>query len=214
MDACENTQAELSAYLDGELQDSVRTACEAHVGECAACRAVLADLKAASAAVTGLPKLKAPPALAVHVRQEMLAQPAPRDFSKLLDTSTPAPNVVSDISLWRPVLFGIAALLLVCVLAFVMRITGPQTHIATSTGGFRPKNFVAPTQPASPKLAKNDGEFGRAKSKFGAPPEEARENPAPAKQVVLEPFTAAEGADRKLTAGAARDEAAARPGAA
>lgn len=78
MSVCENIQEELSAYLDGELQDSARAACEAHICACQTCRAVLEDLKAASAAVSSLPKLKAPAALALRVQQQVPALPCRR----------------------------------------------------------------------------------------------------------------------------------------
>lgn len=45
MAACERHRARLGAYLDGELTDSVRLACERHLAECPACQTAFDELK-------------------------------------------------------------------------------------------------------------------------------------------------------------------------
>jgi len=172
MSACENIQAELSAYLDGELQEAERAACETHIRECESCRTILEDLKAASAAVSGLPRLKAPPALAVRLRQEVLAHPAPRDFSKFDQASAPLP--ITDFSIWRPVLVGVAALVILCVMGFMIlpAISVPPSLRSASVGDSRRKGTppAAPTALArGPERSKAKGTSAEATDKLAAP---------------------------------------------
>jgi anti-sigma factor RsiW len=47
----------LSEYVDGDLAPAERAACEAHLGGCAACRAIVADLRGLVAAARALPGL-------------------------------------------------------------------------------------------------------------------------------------------------------------
>ena len=204
MNVCENIQAELSAYLDGELREQARAACEAHLRECASCRAVLEDLKDASAALAGLPKLKAPPALAARLREEVLKQPPPQDSSA--GDSEPAPAKAWDYSLWRPVLLGFAAIMLLSVIAFVLL---PASQPSTSS---RVAEVRAPA-PASPQAnvvpaptvksePKNAGEVAELHGKFGkfAPPPAPEPIPPPA-PAATQPAEVASGfADAKAKA--------------
>lgn len=65
------TTAQLSAYLDKELTGNERALCAAHVQTCPQCQAVLADVRATSVLLRGLPQVAVPrsfvlsPALAV-----------------------------------------------------------------------------------------------------------------------------------------------------
>ena len=52
---CREVKPELVAYLDGELQDSVRSQVEAHLEDCADCRAERDALAVTLKSVAGLP---------------------------------------------------------------------------------------------------------------------------------------------------------------
>ena len=52
---CKEVKPELVAYLDGELQDSVRSQVEAHLENCAACQAERDQLASTLKSVEGLP---------------------------------------------------------------------------------------------------------------------------------------------------------------
>ena len=58
--------AELSAFLDGELATGEHQTLQAHLAECAECRAELHDLDAARTAVRSLPRLEPPEFLDTH----------------------------------------------------------------------------------------------------------------------------------------------------
>lgn len=177
MSACENNQGELSAYLDGELPDADRAACEAHVRECANCQAVLQDLQTASAAVSRLPRLKAPPALAMRLRQEVLVKPPPADFSKF--DRTPAPLPASDLLLWRPVLVGIAALVILCTMAFLMlpAISMPAKFRTALVAEGHRKAATAPALASRDELRKAKESSARVPSETVAPAGPAAEAP-------------------------------------
>ncbi|MDA8131107.1 MAG: zf-HC2 domain-containing protein [Elusimicrobia bacterium] len=63
---CENISRRLSAYMDGELPEREREAAESHLASCAACSEELASLRAASAAVSALPRVEPPPFFAAR----------------------------------------------------------------------------------------------------------------------------------------------------
>jgi anti-sigma factor RsiW len=77
MAKCEDVQAELSAYLDGELSVEEKHALDAHLCLCDACNAVLGELESVRASLGALPKLKAPATLARDVRQKISAERLP-----------------------------------------------------------------------------------------------------------------------------------------
>jgi anti-sigma factor RsiW len=54
---CDGFAAALADYLEGDAPDAVRAAVEAHAGECADCRALLADLRAIPQQAAALPAL-------------------------------------------------------------------------------------------------------------------------------------------------------------
>jgi len=58
----------LGAYLDGELDVAERARADEHLTACETCRAELADVSSARAAVRGLPMLELPPGLVPEVR--------------------------------------------------------------------------------------------------------------------------------------------------
>ena len=52
---CKEVKPELVAYLDGELQDSIRSDVEAHLESCAACRAERENLASTLRSLESLP---------------------------------------------------------------------------------------------------------------------------------------------------------------
>ncbi len=65
--------AKLNEYVDGTLAARDRASVEAHLAECAECRAAIAELRSLSASATGLPKSIEPgrdlwPAIAARIR--------------------------------------------------------------------------------------------------------------------------------------------------
>ena len=77
---CEETEPELGAYLDGELNPRERATIEAHLVLCEKCNAVLNQIEFARKSLTALPKLSAPPALAPRIlavmRNDLTQTPA------------------------------------------------------------------------------------------------------------------------------------------
>jgi len=73
---------ELMAYLDGELMADQATATAAHLGECAECQRVVADLRSVSQSLKTWqvepPKSATPPAIATALAEN---RPAPRNVS-------------------------------------------------------------------------------------------------------------------------------------
>ncbi len=74
---CNECQADLSAYVDGELPASCRGELESHLAGCPACRQQLAVLRRLAAGVRELPSPTPPPDFLRAVRAT-LASPAPR----------------------------------------------------------------------------------------------------------------------------------------
>lgn len=149
MGTCESIQTELSAYLDGELPQQEQAACDEHLRGCEQCRATLDSLRVASAAVSSLPRLKAPQTLAARVRQKVLTQPLPQALSALDPTLARASVSVERHPFWRPIVFGVAALVVLCAMAFVMlpALSG-QPHYRTAARD-RARTAAEPSPAAS-----------------------------------------------------------------
>ena len=83
MTSCEDTQEQLLAFADGELDPAARALVSHHLAECAACRAEAADLAATLNAVQALPDPALPEAFwdefGAAVRQRVAGAPAPRE---------------------------------------------------------------------------------------------------------------------------------------
>jgi len=60
---------QIHAYYDGELSPSDRAAVEAHLGECAECRELLADLRSVSQLVASAPMVEMPPQAIKRMQQ-------------------------------------------------------------------------------------------------------------------------------------------------
>lgn len=137
MAACIEIEEELSAYLDGEVSAETRAAVEEHLRSCAACRAVLEDLKSIRNVLSDLPKVSAPATLAASLHREIAASPAgagapdsaalkaaSAKIDKSIDWGAASPPKQSA---WAPVAFGLAAMLVLCLLTFVV-VPAIMTH--------------------------------------------------------------------------------------
>lgn len=117
---CEQVNDELSAYLDGELPADARAAVESHLAGCVECKQAAEELKSIAAAIHDLPRHKAPATLVATVHERVQKSPAPL---LLIDTAPPinaSGEVLKPRSMWGPVAFGIAAVLMLFALAFAV----------------------------------------------------------------------------------------------
>jgi anti-sigma factor RsiW len=112
MTGCQEIQARLSHFVDGDLADVDRAAIEAHVGECDACRGVLQDLERLRRAAATLGPI-APPD---HVWLEVAGQVQIESGQAAAATK---PRHTAALGQW----LGLAAALVVITLGayFVMR---------------------------------------------------------------------------------------------
>ena len=95
MPKCEEVQAELSAYLDGELTAQEKQALDAHLCLCNECNRVLAELELVRSSLSALPKVKAPPKLAHKVQTEINREASAPQEQPPLPRATPLlPRVV------------------------------------------------------------------------------------------------------------------------
>ncbi|MCY3021084.1 MAG: anti-sigma factor [Planctomycetota bacterium] len=194
MGACDDIREELSAYLDGELPQEARAACESHLQACEPCRDALADLQAASAAVAALPKLKAPAGLAARVRQEVLAQPKPLHVAATHKDGT-SPASVAYATFWHRALFGVAALVMLSFLAFI---------VLPALAGRMREGSVAKTTDHPKKTAESAAAPATApEAKQAAPEAAAEKKPAPDASRPTEARREAE--DRDMTERAAAE---------
>jgi len=83
MAGCEDFDADLSAYLDGELSATERMKVQLHLNVCQACHDEMAALKRAAGAVSRLPDVQAPASLAPAVMQEIAHPSAKNSTSRV-----------------------------------------------------------------------------------------------------------------------------------
>lgn len=98
----------------------------------------------------------------------------PQDFSEILSSTAPAR--VSELSYWRPVLFGVAALVFLCIGATLLlpALSSPQYRSASLTGS--PAKRAAHREPVpKAELRKSKQSFAEAESKPATAPEPAPE---------------------------------------
>jgi len=173
MAVCDEIEMELSAFLDGELTASEKAAVEQHLASCPACTQALNALRAVAVAVADVPHAKAPAALMQKVRKDIADEPALRERVKadMLLLSQPAPLASRRKSYWASMVFGMAALVLLFLLAFVIlpavtkqnesletaAVSEPRVGADTSvSSGTRELNPAADESVAE-HLAQNDG---------------------------------------------------------
>jgi Putative zinc-finger len=82
---CEETEAQLSAYLDGRLDEAHRRAVERHLASCSHCRAEAAALRRTIDSVSALPPVEPPPGFSQRVMAQVREEAQPsvprRSFS-------------------------------------------------------------------------------------------------------------------------------------
>ncbi|MEX2159781.1 MAG: zf-HC2 domain-containing protein [Dehalococcoidia bacterium] len=81
------SEAQLSAYIDGSIEQVEHTHVEAHVGSCASCRATVDELRLVRRALRELPRAVAPRSFAL--RQSDVA-PAPPSVARGMTAAMPA----------------------------------------------------------------------------------------------------------------------------
>lgn len=123
---CDSVRAQLTAYLDGDLEDDRGSAVRGHLRGCEACRRVAADEAALRDGLRALPPLDPPPSLWAGVQQQLAA-------AEMADAERPA---------WRRVLarwarrapqVGLAGLALAAaVLLLVVRMQREEAPAETS----------------------------------------------------------------------------------
>jgi len=141
--SCTHVRADLSAYLDGDLDSSAADATSAHLAGCAACRSELALQRLALGALRGLPDLPPPAGILSGVRARLHPEPWYRRL--------PA---------GRRWLFGVP----VGALATLLVVVGLSLFQARSPG-LQEMTGRSPLPPAPPPLARRDL---RAKGAFDA----------------------------------------------
>ena len=143
MSACEQIREELSAYLDGELSEQDRSALDTHLRACEACREMLEELKGVSATISDLPRAKAPVSLLTKVKNDIAAEPALREQVRTaVAFSSVARGGPRPRAHWAPIAFGAAALVMLCLLAFL--ILPAMTHNEDVALGL-PRRSATPT---------------------------------------------------------------------
>jgi hypothetical protein len=154
MSKCEDVQAELSAYLDGELTAEEMHALDAHLCLCDNCNAVLSELEAVRDSLAALPKLPAPPAMAAKVQRALEAEPA-------LPQDRPA-----KVSLFPKVAFALAALLLLgLLLHFISQILSQPEALPLATAVDKAKRG----KPAPAATATDDAKKSQLSASKDAP---------------------------------------------
>lgn len=145
MSPCSRIEAELSAYLDGELTAPQHAAVEAHLANCAACRQVLTELREVAQCVSRLPRAKAPAALADELRGLVVRRQAVRIVG-----AAPARTTGTLVSGWVIArrFSAAAAAILLCIIFGRVSIDPVAPEVETHDRSVRP----APgAKPASPK---------------------------------------------------------------
>jgi hypothetical protein len=103
------TDEELSAYLDGQLDDAARARVEAHGADCARCREVLTELRLVRRALRALPRGQAPRSFAL--READVRAPEARPAGGPLVRAAPALGgvaMVAFLSFWALVGLDVA----------------------------------------------------------------------------------------------------------
>jgi anti-sigma factor RsiW len=158
MSACELIQAELSAYLDGELNAAERAELDAHLRDCAPCRAALAELRHVQNSLHELPRAKAPSSLLANLQKE-IAQPAAAKRNVVSISAGSAPNLAvapsnpRRKSSWGPALLSLVAMVMLGVLVFAVlpRVAkNQQQDVAVQTA---PANDATHVPAAKPPVA-------------------------------------------------------------
>lgn len=82
--SCADYNNAIAEFVDGNLDATEQRRLERHVEACAACRALLADLKSIQAAAFTLERMQPPPAVWDSLRAAVAAEPKPATGGRLL----------------------------------------------------------------------------------------------------------------------------------
>jgi anti-sigma factor RsiW len=129
---CNDYRDAIAEFVDGALDAAGQRALERHVESCAACRALVADLKSIQAAAFTLDRREPPPAAWDAIRARIAAEPRPDDRGRLLAW----PQTRKARGMW---LAAAAALILATGVSIYPLLTKrhqvpPPTAAATTTG--------------------------------------------------------------------------------
>lgn len=142
---CDRVQAQLTAYLDGELDGDRGTVIRGHLRTCAACRQVAADEAVLRDGLRALPPAEPPPSLWANVQAQLAA-------AEVAEAQRPAwRRALTRWSRWLPAPPRYAAVGLVGAAALVIAWKA-RTHEAASTTT-APELAVAPPPPAAVHVA-------------------------------------------------------------
>ena len=124
---CEDFTDRIAEVADGTLDAAGQRALEQHVAGCAACRALVADLKTIQAAAFTLDRLEPPGAAWEAIRARVAAEPTPDSRGRLIAW----PHSRAAWGVW----LGAAAALLVATLAGLYPLVTSRTPPDTVAGG-------------------------------------------------------------------------------
>lgn len=82
--SCQDYSAALAEFVDGALDPARQRDLERHVEGCAACRALLADLKSIQAAAFTLDRIELPPHILPALKARLAEEPLPASRGRLL----------------------------------------------------------------------------------------------------------------------------------
>lgn len=84
MTSCKDYSGAIAEFVDGTLEPARQRELERHVEGCAACRALVADLKSIQAAAFTLDRLEVPPHVLPALKARIAAEPLPATRGRLL----------------------------------------------------------------------------------------------------------------------------------
>ena len=146
MKNCQDIQADLSAYVDGELSPSQRADIEMHVASCPRCQANVAELKKLAAGVAALPKLQPAPRFLAEVRR------------KIAEGLEPAESISWQDYLFRPFWLKVPleAVAVIVIAMFALSIGKPRLKRADATFETVSAKKSADVRSYQPLVAQNE----------------------------------------------------------
>ena len=160
-DKCRHNRDAFSEYLDGELDGAARIALDAHLAECADCRAELDALRLTVQAVAGLPVQQPRPLFAERVKAQLREEPA-----------AVTPGILT--SLWARALPVAAMLTVVTGLVLVVHRNGAVSRQPADMQLAMDRREAAAQHAAMPAGGADDPSSERAMPLAADAPEEAR----------------------------------------
>jgi anti-sigma factor RsiW len=138
---CNEFQPALSEFLDGTLSREARARLESHLGGCADCRALLADLRRVKESARSLPKMAPPESVWQKVRADFEVETGRRQRPVMTTAAAGSPSAASRpgtvlrfVPTRRAVLAGLAAAAVVALAAStgIYYMTRPAAPVATT----------------------------------------------------------------------------------